>query len=161
MGETSIEKEVIKKSPEGVLLKFNIKRTAKGVELFFKSTVFEDFFKNLSNGTDDVIQSEKEGWLEHKGYKMRTALNGVYEYTFHSWGGGLFYSGEYANLSFLRAVGISEGKKFVIPSVYSRSQINKYVDNLKNTIKAFYKEHLKEIDREVEISIRSTNNDQQ
>jgi len=145
-------KEVIIKKDERPILTFEVKRTAKGVEIKAQSEVFENFF-NRNN------PNEEEGkWSNHYPYAVPNSLgNNSRKFTnmIQKWNDGLFYDSdsETPNLSFLRAVGLRDGVKLLISNnVYSRSEVLKFLKLAKIESANFFKEYLKPVNASFEIT---------
>ena len=145
-------KEVIIKKDERPILTFEVKRTAKGVEIKAQSEVFENFF-NRNN------PNEEEGkWSNHYPYAVPTSLGNnsrKFSNMIYKWNDGLFYDSdsETPNLSFLRAVGLRDGVKLLISNnVYSRSEVLKFLKLAKIESANFFKEYLKPVNASFEIT---------
>ncbi len=143
-------KEVVIKKDERPILAFEVKRTAKGVEIKAQSEVFENFF-NRNN------PNEEEGkWNDHYPYSAPTNLgNRKFANMIQKWNDGLFYDSEseIPNLSFLRAVGLRDGVKLLIGNnVYSRSEVLKFLKLAKIESANFFKEYLKPVNASFEIT---------
>lgn len=150
MAQEIIVKKTIKKNEKMDLLKFGVFRTPRGVEVYVKSEFIENHFKEygLSEG------GERE-WSGSKPYNYPSGLVGNFNYMFDNWKGGLFVDRSEQgtpNLSMLRAVGISEGKRFLIEdSIYSQTEIKRFGKIFRENVDRYFQEYLKPVNVSIEM----------
>lgn len=147
-------KEVIKKGTKIVLIKLGVFRSDKGIEVVAESQFIENFFKKYG-----VNESEVK-WADSLPYNYPEGFEDKYVQMFHYWKKSLFVgrsgSAENAtpNLSFLRAVGLSNGKTFIITdTIYSAKEISRFKKIASEEIKNFYEQYMKSVNVSVEIVI--------
>jgi hypothetical protein len=147
--ETTVTKST--KSNEKVIV-FRIKRTEKGARLFFQSPMIEKFFKTVT--PEERIQETTGSCYSHvKCYVPEVIPQAGEEATLKIWGNHSLYNYDKVNVSFLRAVGLTQGVTFEIPGVYTTEYINKYTRDLKNAVIAFYKNYLQPAESSMEITV--------
>lgn len=131
-----------------------LKRNNGGCELYFKSSEIEKYFKNQHNGS--IVKIDGDGGMYANKEAYRTTFNTIGEYDrinmFDS-EASLFY-GDKLNLSFIRAVGITEGQRFQVNFPYSTSKLQDFIDRAKQSLAQFYNQYLKELDIEIRIITR-------
>jgi hypothetical protein len=153
MSTVVVQEETFKKANEGVAT-IKLRRTIGGAEIFIKSEQLEEFFKTLSNSR---LSNE---WLGHKAYEIPRSplleqLNGG-QASLTKWGEATLYNTEYgyANISYIRAVGVANGVTFKIPGVYSIESIKSYAERLKNGVSFIYQNLMKTYSMEMTISTK-------
>jgi hypothetical protein len=146
------EDKVVKENGFATL---RIRRVANGLEIYVQSKRIEEFFEKLPNmyvrevgygplqGLRAYYRKEGEGpeLMDEHGYK-RGVLWCINE--------GIFeHEHDVINMSFLRLVGVKDGITIVFPGVYSLREIKEIVEKIKEALKIFYREFLKEVEVEV------------
>ena len=156
MPET-IDREIVN-TEIGELFKIRAKRVASGVELYLQSEPFEEFFRSQAPESEPYFSSSNPGWAGHKMYKMASESATLPQHM-RIWGSPLFVDG-LPNLSFWRAKGLGEGLTFKIPGVYSRAILDSYVQYCEACASKFYKNFLHPYDREVSITVKGANREE-
>lgn len=158
------ETEIIKKKDNLVLLKMNVRRVAKGVELYLQSDILEDFFSALSGQAgykDQPVTSTNAGWSEKKSYRINQGNlvpSGLrVKPTIDKWGNNNLFPDGYTNLSFLRVVGLQSGVRFTIPIVITTDALKEYINEAKYYVKQLYIQYLKPLDMTVELTTKEVN----
>lgn len=146
--EMSISQEKVVTAPSGKkVLAIRLKRVSGGLLIELKSDVFENFFKYHGANTES-----EPTWEGNKAYKMPRNLTPNFHRMLASWGNtNLSVNDNLPNLSFLRAVGLGEGVKFIIPMVFSKTEIMTFKTELAQQANKFFQEYMKPISVTVEI----------
>jgi hypothetical protein len=137
------------------LLSLHIKRTMEGVEIFVKSKIIEDFFSGISEGRTSA--SDNSGWEGKKSYnpytlpKVDSDANSL-----SKWGYPLIENGIYYNISFLRAVGLSQGVTFNFPGLFTEEYIRKLAEYTKQMTRRLYNQYIRNCEITLEMSIKET-----
>lgn len=126
-------------------IEINLKRTkdGKGVELFLKSQQIFDWVKSHSSKTDFMI-STVSGWKDKKGLvlKSTSSTNSLVKSLNNNWGASLMVDGK-ANTSFLASTELDKGVAFIIEGIYSKDNLDKFLNSFRKEIVSFYKDVLK------------------
>jgi len=144
----TIIKQTIKKNEKVNLLKFSIGRAPKGVEVRIESSFIEDFFKNYG-----LSEGGELAWNGSKPYNYPRGIKQNFEYMLNGWKQGLFVDRtDTPNLSMLRAVGLSEGKTFVIDdTIYSDDEIKKFPKIFQEQVTSLFKTYMKPVNVSIDI----------
>lgn len=138
------------------VLTLKIKRVAKGVELFAKSPIIEDFIQGISTDIAEECDSHPTWGSKLKGYRLRYKIEGSNNLA-SNWGKSLFLPQVYGsqesnvNLAFLRSVGLREGVRIVIPGLYTDEQLNSFNQGVRDGVLKLCKNYL--TPRELELTI--------
>jgi hypothetical protein len=122
------------------------------LEIWIKSQIIEDFFKSLHGG-------KRKGYLESElwgnGYP-NDGVNMVYleHVELDRWGENRLSIDGKLQMSFLRAVGLSEGVVFKVPGMFSKEIIDYYTKNFPEAVRALYINFIKPVNIFVEITTR-------
>lgn len=144
------------------LITIKIKRTEKGVLLYLKSGIIEDFVKAQSNGETRESRKYLKDTLSPSNYIYirfgitNMNLGGSKSAVFDCYGDSdLYYNSgiTVVNLSFLRVVGLSKGVQFHIQRLYSEEYIKTWLETATEACKHIYNQYLKKVDCKVSIMI--------
>jgi hypothetical protein len=136
-------KEIITKGKIQVL-EFLVKRN----NLYVKSPILEEFFKNASVGLNVRTNSEHK---EFEVYKIPSiASESRHSISYDNMDSFINQEG-YINASFLKVKGISEGVNFKITGVNSKDQVLRFKTEFQKIANEIYREYVKPISHKVEI----------
>jgi hypothetical protein len=134
------------------LLLFQVTNTDKGVSVYMKSPIIEEFFR--ANHTNQAqidnresrhfAKSSTPGWSDHIAYSLPPdTYHGGLERT-TNWGGEFYAHGNGgANFAFLRAVGLKDGVTFDLEGLQSQSNIDNWILEFKETLPKIYSNWMK------------------
>lgn len=143
------------------LIEMSIFRTEKGISLYLKSGIIEDFVRSQVANPDHIdstikahcTTSPNQGWQMHRGYVLPDSVPQLQQ--MRNWGGQIHSGGNNgANLSFLTTKGLRNGVTFEFEGLFSQPTIEKYLRDAKNQIKSLYNEFIKQRNTTLEITIR-------
>ncbi len=124
------------------IAEFKISKTESGIQIKFKSEVFNEFFKAKS-GTA-TFRSERPGWSDHLFWKLPSEFNNLWEskkYTISSIGGHpLFFRNPEEpkiNISIIRITSTEE-TTFNFKGSFPDQEIADYIKHAKKAVKDFY-----------------------
>jgi len=119
--------------------------------LYIKSPMFEEFFKNTGSVITTEYNFKDE---EFEVYKMPTVADTNKTRNFAYTNLSSFVNREgWVNASFFRVKGISQGVNFSISGVNSKEQIETLKKELPRICQEFYKEFMKPISYRIELNI--------
>lgn len=141
-------------------IEISLRRTGVGIEVGVKTIPeVEDFMKQLGGGRKIGIDGYGRAWQPMKGaileaYDMYEAIDGENgAYRLDALNSPLNYDG-YANLSFLRLAGTSEGAgiTFFVKGVQSLPALRTLRDKIAAATKMFFIDYLRPVDMVIKIS---------
>jgi hypothetical protein len=144
---------VVSKEGKNVL-ELGIKRHPEGVSLYIKSEAFEKFFKGSAtsqkdgnwgkvySSDGDVRRNWDDAFLRYKGRIMDSGTNNL-----------LSRDGTF-QLSYLRLVGIADGKEIVFRGLFPHEECKAYLEGVKPVIERLYKDLFKPFDMSITFKAR-------
>lgn len=142
--EEKKEKEIIKNN---FLCTLRLKRVQKGIEIYFKSPMIEEFFSQQP-------KASVSSWMGLEG-AWQTPMDQIANCLLNKWGYTSFwYDSNSPNLSFIRTVGSGEGIKFMWPTVTSTDNLKKWGEKAKEGLKTLYVQYLKPIELDITLTTR-------
>ena len=148
------KKEVIKTSDKKVLMKFRIKKVENGLSIYIQSDIFEAFFK------DNGINDRGGKWSNINPYYLNKNIKNEYKERLQNWGGMLFYSENITTLSYITAVGITQGITLTDNNVYSDDEIQKFNKMFASDVLEFYRQYIKPNEHEITIYLEQRDNNE-
>ena len=145
-----------------VVVTMTIKKTKNGKLLFFgkiirnndlkihiqTSAEIEEFFKTLCPTTQTSQNWRPNAEITHKFYGNVDYADEIREF-FHSfaneYGTNLYNGYGKPNVSFLRTVGIKDGKDFVVSNQYTQETLEKFLKDLRNFTVQLYKQYMRQV----------------
>lgn len=145
----AMEPKVVDGKKVNTFLKVNIKKSDKGIDIFFQSPDIEEWMKKNS---PYATQSDKKywdvsssiGWKDKLGYKLDKAPDSLFQ-ALSPWGQDLRINNATPNLAFLRAKGLGEGITFQLEGIYPRESVIKWHEELKRQVASFCRSYIKDI----------------
>lgn len=140
--------------PDNKIFHMTIKRENSGIKLFIQSPKLEKFFQSIQVAEGEFHSSNKSGWRDFKGYKIKPLKSGLNDY-FNFWGQSEFMKNGMPNLSFFLVRGLSEGVTFEIAldAPMAAETLEKWNEQCKKQLALIFKEYIKEVQLTLSISI--------
>lgn len=124
------------------LLELSLSRSPKGIRIFAKSAILEEFFK-------------QSGLIDDEFYNIPiTISNGSHHDSFYYVGReryGLMVGTNRPNLAFLRMVGLSQGLDFYISDILTDVKADTFLRLTNDIITQIYNENIKPIEKRLTI----------